>query len=225
MKKIFLLSGSYILKEIPNDIAQIIHQSLTNNNLVVFIASNFASHESNDRHFANIVKWFEDKDIIFKNNILLDSRIQKEKMPKYIKQADMVFICGGDVLIQMKNIRKYGLIKPLRKRKNIIVGMSAGAINMAKKVVLAKDVEDNIPQMSIYQGIGLTNINIEPHIDLANKTHIREVLEASNHGEIILLDHESSVIQENDAITHFGKYYIAKKGDFIYPKDFGKEVL
>ena len=44
------------------------------------------------------------------------------------------------------------LKKYINDVNKIVIGISAGAINMAEKVVLAKDVEDNIPNLSIYKG-------------------------------------------------------------------------
>ena len=42
---------------------------------------------------------------------------------------------------------------------------------MAKNVAIARDIDDNIPDHSFYKGIGLVDINIEPHFDLNNTIH------------------------------------------------------
>lgn len=55
---------------------------------------------------------------------------------------------------------------------------------MAKKVVLAKDVDDNIPEISIYNGIGLVGINVEPHLDSASEEYMNQIYEASQHTAI-----------------------------------------
>lgn len=57
--------------------------------------------------------------------------------------------------------------------------MSAGSINMAKRVILGKDIE-----LSIYDWIGLVDINIEPHLDSESKEHMKDIYEVSQYSVI-----------------------------------------
>ncbi|MEI5907962.1 Type 1 glutamine amidotransferase-like domain-containing protein [Bacillus spongiae] len=89
----------------------------------------------------------------------------------------------------------------------IIIGISTGSINKAKKVVLAKDINDNIPPLSIYDGIGLVDINIEPHIDSARKKHIEEdIYEATRFITIYGVYDNSFIKIVNDKMDIFGTY-------------------
>lgn len=81
--------------------------------------------------------------------------------------------------------------------------MSAGSINMAKKVVLPKDINDNIPKLSIYDGIGLVDINIYPHLDSIHKDNLQNIYEASKFTTIYgLYDNSFIKIIDNKIDIH-----------------------
>lgn len=108
-------------------------------------------------------------------------------------------------MLQMEAIRNHGLIEALQQRNGITVGLSAGAINMAKKVVLAKDIEDGIPELSIYDGIGLVDFNIEPHLNSATREHIKDVEIAAKVAIYGLYD-EAFLEVGDDGMKVFGEY-------------------
>lgn len=109
-------------------------------------------------------------------------------------------------MLQMEAIRNHGLIEALQQRNGITVGLSAGAINMAKKVVLAKDMEDGIPELSIYDGIGLVDFNIEPHLNSATREHIKDVEIAAKVAPIYGLHDEAFLEVGDDGMKVFGEY-------------------
>ena len=82
---------------------------------------------------------------------------------------------------------------------------------MASNVALARDIDDNIPDHSFYKGVGLVNINIEPHFDLNNTIHNKDIIEISKSNEIICLPDPSFIRIENDDIKIIGDYYIYDK--------------
>ena len=54
----------------------------------------------------------------------------------------MIWLSGGPTLTQIRHIEEYRLIEPLREQDGVTIGMSAGSINMARQVVVAKDLDD-----------------------------------------------------------------------------------
>jgi len=104
-------------------------------------------------------------------------------------------------------LKEYNLIPVLKRRQGITIGMSAGSINMAKRVVLAKDIDDNIPELSIYDGIGLVDINIEPHLDSASEEHMKDVYEASRYTVIYGIYDNTFIKIVNDRMEIYGVYF------------------
>lgn len=189
-----------------DDFIQCIKQYYCNNGSFVFIASDFAGYSKTDRHLDVFLSMFRNSGIVFNEVHIIDDRITKEKALQYIEQADIIWIAGGDTLKQIAYLKEYNLIPVLQSREGITIGMSAGSINMAKRVVLAKDIDDNIPELSIYDGIGLVDINIEPHLDSASEEHMKYVYESSQYTTIYGIYDNTFIKIVNDTMDIYGEY-------------------
>lgn len=177
-----------------------------NNGSFVLIASDFTGHAKTDRHTDTFLKMFRDNGIVFNEIYIVDDRVKYEEAVQYIEKADIIWISGGDTLKQIAYLKEYNLISALQKREGITIGMSAGSINMAKRVVLAKDIEENVPELTIYDGIGLVDINIEPHLDSASEEHIKDVYEASKYSTIYGIYDNAFIKIINDSMEIYGTY-------------------
>lgn len=171
----------------------------------VFIASDFREHEKTQRYFDEFLSMFQVYKIVFEKAYIIDYKITPDKAKALVKSADVVWLAGGDTLKQIAYIREYGIIPSLLERDGITIGMSAGSINMARHVVLAKDITDNVAELSLYDGIGLTDFNIEPHINEASVEHIADIEEAAKTAQIYGLYDESFIEAVDGKITIFGK--------------------
>ena len=211
MKINYLLSG--VDKELgfTSEQSKYLKQDIKNNSIITFIASTFSDIEKTDKYLNIMINWFKKIDITFKEVYLINDLVTPLQAQQYINKSDIVFIMGGDTLLQMKNINKYNIIFNLKNREGITIGISAGSINMADNVVLARDLDDNIPNHSFYKGIGLVDINIEPHFDLNNLKHNPDIIEISKDNKIICLPDESFIRIDNDNIDIIGDYYMYDK--------------
>jgi peptidase E len=204
MKVALLTSG--FESSFTYDFINCIKKYYSNDGSFAFIASDFAAHSKTDKYFNVFLNMFKIGDITFNEVYTIDDRISKEKAAQYVEKAEVVWIAGGDTLKELAHIKEYDLITTLQNRNGITIGMSAGSINMAKRVVLAKDIEDNIPELSIYEGIGLVDINVEPHLDSASDEHIKEIYEASKHSVIYGLYDNSFIEIVNDTMRIYGNF-------------------
>lgn len=189
-----------------DDFIQCVKEYYNNNGSFLFIASDFSGHSKTDKYTNEFLNMFKNNGIIFDNVHVIDDRITKEKAMEYIKEADIIWISGGDTLKQIMNLKKYNLIPVLQNKEGLIIGMSAGSINMATRVVLAKDINDNIPKLAIYDGIGLVNINIEPHLDSASEEHMKDIYEASQITTIYGLYDNSFIKIVDGKVDIYGEY-------------------
>lgn len=186
---------------------QCIKEYYHNNGSFAVIASDFTEHSKTDKYTDVFLNMFRDKGVVFNEVYIIDDRVTKEKALQYIDKADIIWLSGGDTLKQMAYLKEYDLIPALQCREGITIGMSAGSINMAKRVVLAKDIEDNVPELSIYDGIGLVDINIEPHLDSASEEHIKEVYEASHYTTIYGIYDNTFIKIVDDTMEIYGVYF------------------
>lgn len=112
---------------------------------------------------------------------------------------------GGDPQKEMTSIKQYDLVKILRERKGITIGVSAGSMNMAS-YVCCLDEEKGIDILE-YDGIGLTNLYIYPHLDLTNIDYIKEIFDVSKKKDLILLPDNSFIRIENGKENIYGEHY------------------
>lgn len=190
-----------------NDFIQCVKEYYDYNGSLVLIASDFTGHSKTDRHLDTFLSMFSNNSILFNEVHVIDDRVTKEKAVEYIETADVVWIAGGDTLKQIAYLKRYNLIPVLQRREGITIGMSAGSINMAKRVVLAKDIEDNIPELVIYDGVGLVDINVEPHLDSASEEHMKDVYEASQYTTIYGIYDNTFIKIVNDTMEIYGEYF------------------
>ena len=203
----YLLSGIDKEKGFTNTQSEYLKKDIKNTNVITFISSTFSDIEKSNMYLDIMINWFKNIDIIFKEAYLVNDLVTPIKAKEYIDKSDVVFIMGGDTLKQIECINKYNIIPNLQKRNGITIGISAGSINMAKNVAIARDIYDNIPDHSFYKGIGLVDINIEPHFDLNNQSHNKDIIEISKNNKIICLP-ELSFIRIEKEINIVGDYYM-----------------
>lgn len=213
--KYVLMSGSLKKMEIYQEIIDFLNQNiLEEGRIISFIPCDFDEYNENDKFVNKLINLFEDKNYKFNQVNIVDNRLSKKEMISNIKNSSIVFMLGGDTLNQISNINKYNLKEVIRDTK-IVIGMSAGSINMAKKVVLAKDPDDNIPELSIYEGVGITDINIEPHCEFTNHEHWLELEKASTISDIVVMNDDAYIIVDETA-TYYGKYVVLKNKKIYY---------
>lgn len=212
MKKVYMLSGSYTKRVFPEDVMKDLNEELNEEPTLAFIPSNFNDHENNLNRMNKTIQMFENSGVKFKTGYLIDNAITKEEAIKIMKKSDVVFLTGGNPLEQIDGINNLDIRDAIKEYGKIIVGMSAGSINMASKVLLAKDEEEDIPETVVYDGIGLTNINIEPHCDFDNKEHWQDLLEASKINKIYCMEDNCSIVIKNKETKINGNYCIIHDG-------------
>lgn len=175
----------------------------------VFIASDFSQLARTQYFLDVLIQSFRVKGLVFKSVRTIDFHITAEVARELVYEADVIWIAGGPTLKQMNYIKQYELIPNLLNRDGITIGMSAGSINMAKRAILIEDTDDNV-NTEIYEGIGLVDINIEPHLNYASIDHIKNIEKLVNETIIGLYDNSFIVLTDNN-LEYYGKYKVFEK--------------
>ena len=145
----------------------------------VMVASDFSAHEKSQQYLQQYIRDFSVHGISFQEAALVDFTISQKEAVSLVQRADVIWLSGGPTLTQIRHIKEYRLIEPLRERDGVTIGMSAGSINMARQVVVAKDLDDGIARLSQYEGIGLVDFNIEPHFASVTEERMPDIWEAA----------------------------------------------
>lgn len=151
-----------------------------------------------------IIGWFENIDIIFKEKHLagLDGEL---------KCYDAIFLMGGNPINQIEIINKINLKNIINKAK-VVIGVSAGAINLSKEAIYFNDYSEKV---EMYDGIGLTDINVYPHFDITNEYFVEEVKTVSRLKSLIALPNNSFIKIDDKQIEFIGDSFKIDKENII----------
>lgn len=200
-----------------NHFIENIEKFITKRNNFLFVSSNSSAYNANDS-YANITfNSFKMSGIEFKNLLILDDRT-RDKVDDFIKDADLIFLAGGDTREQMEFFNDINLSKRLQSVNKLIIGQSAGAINLADEVYCSPENVSEINNVRYFKGLGLTQINIEPHYQSPSKREWKELqnilLEDSKNKSFIAITDGSYIVETDKYFEIFGDAYRFERGKY-----------
>jgi peptidase E len=208
MKVIYLFSNFDNNDGFTDDIAKNIKMDLVEYESLVFISSSPSGYDTSD-FYLNINKnWFNNIGLYFNNYYLLDNRIENNKAIDIIQNSSCIFLMGGTTREQIKYIKDNYFIEPLQNHNGVIIGISAGAINLAVKTI-SFGYSENMDETIVYNGIGLTEKIIYPHFDIYGK-EIDEIKNYSKNYDIYGLCDYAAIIEKANGIKMIGDIYKIK---------------
>ena len=216
MKKIYLLSGPGSTQGFSNEITIKLKEDLKGKNSVVFIASSPSSYDENDMY----VNGNNDTVVGLKNHLkqvmdikditVIDERINKKNAKESILSADVVYLLGGNPLTQLEYIKSNEFDQVLREYDGIILGTSAGAMNMAKYGYYSKDKD--CLNTFFYDALGIVDVTIDPHFDIENKEQVKDALIFSKEHVIVGVPNSSAICFNDGKTEYIGQCYIFEDG-------------
>ena len=166
-----------------------LQEDITDRKSLVMISGN-PSLDEDDGVGITERSWLNQADIVFDEYHLIDDRVQKEEARKLIQNASVIFLLGGNSVEQNGLLMEYDLSKLIKKSSAVVMGTSAGAINMSAKWLCSKYTGFTGETSSICDGIGLDDFSVLSHFDLEN--NIEQI-----HGELTSLSEEMNVYASN----------------------------
>ncbi|WP_281864024.1 Type 1 glutamine amidotransferase-like domain-containing protein [Planomicrobium okeanokoites] len=134
--------------------------------------------------------WLDHAGIKFDEYHLINYRVQKEDAQSLIQNASAIFLLGGDTVEQNAFLKEYGLADAIRQSGAVVLGASAGAINMSAKWLCSRKFGYDVEESNLYEGIGLGNFSVLSHFDLENNIEMVR-------SELALLSEELPVYASN----------------------------
>lgn len=178
-------------------------KDLRNCNNILFVPGDY-DNEKYTIYKDKIISWFDNIGISFKENHLVS-------LDDELNDYDVIFLMGGNPIKQIEIINKINLKNLINKAKVVIV-VSAGAINLSNEAIYYNDYSEKI---EIYDGIGLTDINVYPHFDINNKEFLEEVKMVSKIKALIALPNESFIKLDDEQIEYCGDCYKVANDNII----------
>ncbi len=219
------INGIRIVSELnnTNKFADNLKKAVKGHNLMVFVAS--SPFYEGTRTYAELTRSsLSLAGICFSKMVILDGS-NMEKCKELMERADLVFLAGGDTYVQMKMFENMNLRKHIIRCKGVIVGQSAGALNLAKNVYCSPTPDETAPK-KYWTGLGMTDVNIDPHFNPENKEFIEKVLlPDSKTKPFIAITDGSYILDDGEKQTIYGEAYSFSKGEMKQICQNGKNVV
>lgn len=171
---------------------------------VVMVANDPTDFETTD-YYANLLfRSLKLSGLDFNTKITFDNR-NKNRAKEIFPNGDLIFLSGGKVDVQNVFFKDVEMDKLLLTSTGLIVGGSAGAMNLCETVLC-------FPHF--IKGIGLWDKIIVPHFDGINKIYRRDgnneynrLMDLSIDRELIGFDDYSYLLLIDTKVKPFGNVY------------------
>ena len=189
----------------PDAIAQALRAYLPRRESLVFISAWPEDYARNDDDSDGMHGMFAEHGMAFADHRVIDRRTSAADAVRLAREADCIFLMGGDITLQMALICDLGLVPELRTSRAVILGVSAGAMNMGR---YAADVWET---KALCEGIGLTDGVMKGHYT-EDAWFIPTLKELSRIHPIVAMEDESAIFVQGNTAWKLGKIHWIDKG-------------
>ena len=192
-----------------DEIVNILREELTVRDSLVFVSAWPDDFTQNDDDSDGMHEMFAERDMPFKRHTVIDHRTTADESIKLICGASCIFLMGGNATLQIQLIRDKGIFDEIRQSNAVILGVSAGAMNMGKHTV------DIYESLTPYDGLGFADITVKAHYPLEEEL-LQKVKQISLELPVYLMENESAIFVKQERIIQIGRIHLMVKGE-IHP--------
>ncbi|MEK5431612.1 Type 1 glutamine amidotransferase-like domain-containing protein [Lysinibacillus sp. FSL R7-0073] len=191
----------------PENLGKVLEEDIADRKSLAMISSNPLLNEDVG---AAERSWLDQAGIMFEDYHLINYHVQKEDAQAFIQNASAIFLLGGDTLKQNRFLIDYELSDIIKKSTAVVLGASAGAINMSAKWLCSKNFGYPVEKSSLYDGIGLDNFSVLSHFDLENNMELvqDELSSLSEELNIYASNKDCAVRIKGDNVDILGNVYL-----------------
>ncbi|MDR0324519.1 MAG: Type 1 glutamine amidotransferase-like domain-containing protein [Oscillospiraceae bacterium] len=160
--------------------------------------------------------WLNQAGIIFEEYHLINHLTEKEEAQRLVQHASVIFLCGGNYWYQKHLLNEYELSGLIKNSSAIVMGTSAGGMNMSDKWVGLKPLGDNKYERAVFNGIALNHFSFEAHFDIENKALVEGHFPLSEIMDIYVAANQDGAVRVNDdKIDIIGNVYLISKSKIL----------
>ncbi|MCE3204100.1 Type 1 glutamine amidotransferase-like domain-containing protein [Paenibacillus sonchi] len=199
---------------LPERLVQCLHEDIQDRQSLVMISAQPSDYESEQINFDDISEWtwLNQANLIFDEYHFIDYRMQKEEAQRFLQNASVIFLCGGDPVQQNDFLAEYELMDVMKNSKAVIMGASAGALNMAAQWLSLKNTGYEVETSTIYDGIGFDHFAYESHSKRDYATFVQGYLfPLSEEIDVYAAEQESAMRVKDGKIEIMGPVYLISR--------------
>ncbi|MCL2375786.1 MAG: Type 1 glutamine amidotransferase-like domain-containing protein [Defluviitaleaceae bacterium] len=204
----------------PKEVGQMLNNDMPDKKSLAIIYTSPAEHKTNDEWLDFTKnKWFEAAGVVFENYHSIDYRVSKEEAHKLLTNASAILLHGGYCDRLHAFIKEYEISDVIKQsRATVIMGASAGGMNMCAKFAYGKYIDDNNREPAeIFNGLGLDNFALQSHAvctleTLAQQAHTKNYLiPLSEEIDVYVACEESTMRVKDGQLEVMGDVYLISK--------------
>ena len=226
--KLFITSSPFVdgadrpIMEPRNGLVRRLKQVLPPYCRCLYICSSPNRRDLNCTFGADVFQIFAQEGMPFSHYVVLDGDNFYEAK-KLVGESDLIVLAGGHVPTQNLFFQRIQLAKLLKNYQGVILGISAGSMNCARRVYAQPEEpgESRADFRRFYPGLGLSEINILPHYQqvydrmLDGKRLYEDVTYPDSIGNSFLsLVDGSYILEQKGETTLYGEAYAVTDGKF-----------
>ena len=191
-------------------VASELRESINNLDSITFIASRPEEYRKNDDYAARIFRWFHESGLGFKRYNIIDKRIEAGMQKELMRKTSCIFLLGGSTNRQLDFLTAQELIPIIKNHEGVIIGLSAGAINMSIRSIIANPLS---PPTSTHIGMGLVKTTVVPHFENITDEFMRtDIFPLASEEPVYCLCDNAIIVTKGDRIRHNGTIYKVLNG-------------
>ena len=195
-------------RRFTDEIARHLEQDLPVRRRIVFITACPEDYQPNDEDSAGMHGMFTEYGIGFDRFCVVDNRTDPAKAQEWAREADCFFLMGGGVCAeQLQLIREKGIYDIIRNGPAMVLGVSAGSMNMGKTTV---DIWESLVP---YEGLGFADITMIGHFSYHDMKRLRLMKEVSMERPVCAMEDESAIFIRNGKVDIIGIIHKIEKGE------------
>ena len=208
--------GERIPCKIPdeNGILTLINKFLPGYNRLLVIANDPNDYLVNDSIARVLAEAFVMTNKKFNKIKVLDNRTDNQAA-EFIQGADFIFMCGGEILRQLKFLQRINFKELIRNYTGVVVSVSATSMCLTKTICNFPEHEKELNQPRVVDGLGIVDLMLIPHCDgVTYQGHtdfpnlVQDyILPYSDQHKICALPNGSFIMYDGRELRFFGPYY------------------
>lgn len=196
----------------PERLVQWLQEDIKDRKSLVMISGEPSVYKDEQVNFDDVTEWtwLTQADFVFDESHFIDYRMQKEEAQRLIQNASVIFLCGGYPAQQHEFLAKYELSSVIKNSRAVIIGASAGALNMAAKWLFSNDTSPKVEtSMMMYQGLRCNSFAYESHAKRDYATFAEGYLfPLSEEIDVYAAEQESAIRVKDGKISIIGPVYL-----------------
>ncbi|MCR5566615.1 MAG: peptidase E [Clostridiales bacterium] len=195
-------------RRFTDEIAGRLKKDLPVRRRIVFITACPEDYQQNDGDSAGMHGMFVEYGIGFERFCVVDNRTDPADAQEWAREADCFFLMGGGVCAeQLQLIREKGIYDIVRDGPAMVLGVSAGSMNMGKTTV---DIWESLDP---YEGLGFADITMIGHFSYDDTERLRLMKAVSMERPVCAMEDESAIFIRNGKVEIIGTIHRIEKGE------------